>query len=449
MKKLIMVAAAVSALAASAAITITGVSARQRWPWNSLVDVDFTINGAVAGEAFAIDITAEYGGGKMSAFTYMSEPVVGAGSHRLVWNMGKDYPDFHAEDMRISVTATPFSGSTPVYMVIDLAEGKDATSYPVRYTTAAPAHVRGAIDEPCQTMELWLRRIPARGQTFVVRGQSAPSDGNDNWFTKLTKDFYIAIFEITQQQWFQMTGTWPSSFSNETFRASRPFDSYYTRLLYGNGGCEWSDDNKTISDSCLLQALRNRTGLSTLNLPTEAQWQFAACAGTITTPDRTIPNVSVYNGYSIDDVARYGMLPNAYYDEANNIKYSDIYADGLCSTNGGTASVGSYLPNLFGLYDMLGNVCEDCTDRYVSSKAGIKQHYISIGREFPIEDPQGLAPATATSLNDNKARIISCGGSFRQNSGYVTLWSREGVRMDYSVDGTPKYRGLRFCVTCE
>ena len=91
---------------------------------------------------------------------------------------------------------------------------------------------------------------------------------------------------------------------------------------------------------------------------------------------------------------------------------------------------------------------EDCTDRYVSN-ANIKQYYIDNGREFPIEDPQGLAPATATSLNDNKARIVSCGGSVIHNSGYVTLWAREAVRMDYSVDGYPKYRGFRFCVTCE
>ena len=45
MKKLMMTAATFAALSASAAITITDVSARQRWPWNGLVDVDFTISG--------------------------------------------------------------------------------------------------------------------------------------------------------------------------------------------------------------------------------------------------------------------------------------------------------------------------------------------------------------------------------------------------------------------
>lgn len=438
MKRLIMLSAAGSAMIASAAVTITDVSARQRWPWNNLVDVDFSINGAATGEAFAIDITAEYGGGKISAFTYMSEPVVGGGSHRLVWNMGKDYPDFHAEDMRISVIATPFSDSTPVYMVVDLAGGKDATSYPVRYTTSAPAHVQGAVDEPCQTTELWFRRISARNQTFVVAGSAAPSSDNSNWFTKLTNDFYIAIFETTQQQWFQITGTWPSSFSNETFRASRPFDSYYTKMLFGDNGCEWSDGNQTIDGSCLLQALRNRTGLQTLNLPTEAQWQFAACAGTMTTPTKTLSNVSIYNGYSRDEVARYGLG-----------RSGAVYADGLCGTNYGTACVGSYKPNLFGLYDMIGNVTEDCTDRYVE-KSTLKQYYIDQGYQFPIVEPQGLAPETATSLNDNKARIVTRGGSYVHNASYNDLWYRSVQAVQhYSVEGFPKYRGFRFCVTCK
>lgn len=50
MKKLLILAA-VSAAAAltEAAVTITDITARQRWPWNGIVDVDFTIAGASAG----------------------------------------------------------------------------------------------------------------------------------------------------------------------------------------------------------------------------------------------------------------------------------------------------------------------------------------------------------------------------------------------------------------
>ena len=439
MKKLTIIAAAFAAFAADAAITITGVTARQRWPWNSLVDVEFTISGAAVGEAFAIDINAEYAGGekKLAAYTYTTEPVVaGSATHRLTWDMGKDYPDFRAEDLRVSVTATPFSSSTPVYMVIDLSGGKDAATYPVRYTTTPPAHVQGAIDEPCQTTELWMRRIPAAGQTFSTSWRVPSADtSNTAFWTKLTKDFYIAVFETTQQQWFQINGDWPSTFSNETYRASRPLDSYYPKLLFGSGGCTWSDENRTIADNCLLQTLRSRTGLATLNLPTDAQWQFAACAGTITTPERSAGEVYRYGGYSVDEIARYSGNQSA------------AYNDGLCDTNSGSACVGSYKPNAFGLYDMLGNVSEDVLNRFVS-ETKLKQYYVDNGTEFPLVDPQGLSPTLANSINGSNG-MTRRGANFSVSSGNVTLWRRDLGALNYPNDGAYKVRGFRFCVTCE
>ena len=174
-KKLMMTAATFAILSASSAITITDVSARQRWPWNGLVDVEFTISGAATGEAFAIDIDAGYAAGdkKLAAYTFAAEPVVvGSATHRVTWDIGKDYPDFHASDLRVSVTATPYSPKKPMYVVIDLSGGPDATTYPVRYTTLPPAHVQGAKDEPCQTTELWMRRICAPDFAFTVNSYS-------------------------------------------------------------------------------------------------------------------------------------------------------------------------------------------------------------------------------------------------------------------------------------
>ena len=112
MKKLLVFSAVSAAIALTeAAVTVTGVNALQRWPWNGLVDVDFTIAGAGAGDVFTIDLSAEYAGGdkKIAAYTYTTEPIAGNGSHRITWNMGKDYPEFRAEDLCVSVTATPFS----------------------------------------------------------------------------------------------------------------------------------------------------------------------------------------------------------------------------------------------------------------------------------------------------------------------------------------------------
>ena len=224
MKKLMMIAAVCSALAASAEITITGVTARQRWPWNNLVDIDYTIQGAAAGEAFAISVEAEWAGGakKVVGTTFSSEPVASSGANRITWYFGADCPNTVAADCRISVTATPISDSAAIYMVIDLSGGSSATVWPVRYTLAPPAHVKGASGEPCQTTELWLRRVCAKGRTFRVNSYNVAASGV---YAQQTNDFYMAIFEITQQQWYQMTGTWMDcKFSKENCRASRPLD---------------------------------------------------------------------------------------------------------------------------------------------------------------------------------------------------------------------------------
>ena len=439
MKKLMMFAAVLIALVSDAAVTITGVTARQRWPWNSLVDVDFTIAGAAAGEKFLAEITAECADGdkKLAASMYVNEPIARPGANRVTWAMGVDYPNFRAEDLRVSVSVRPFTAETRLHLVIDLSSGKDAVTYPVYYTTAPLPHVQGGMDETCQTTQLWLRRVPAAGRVFSS-GYSTPTASNNTWWWKLTKDFYIGVFETTQQQWFQLTGKWPSCMSNLTYRASRPLDRYDPTLLFKTI-CTWSEENQTIAADSLLQKLRDRTGLAKLNLPTETQWQFAACGGTMTTPESACGNVSVYNGYTKAEVARYGTS-------------SEDYEDGLCGTNSGSACVGSYKPNAYGLYDMIGNVFEDCLESFLPA-ATLSAYYAERGAKdsaTPLTDSQGIPIDTIKELHEKKyQRMIKRGGSYGSGAGYITLWQRNEGYLNYANDGTYKSRGVRFCVTCD
>lgn len=347
-----------SAATAHGALTVTGVSARQRWPWNNLVDVDFTVNGA-AGEPYRIDLSATYDDGKRSLFakSFVTEPIVGGGvKSRVVWDLGADYPDFRADDLQVTVTATPFSATTPVYLVIDVSGGKTASSYPIRYTTTKPVMTAGSPDA-CKTTEIWLRRINGgtcgQGNGAAVTG-SGLQDKYAQHTVTLTEDYYIGIFPITQAQWENVgSGLQGSSahsvFTNPDYAATRPVDSIYYK---------WVRDSdydyptvKEISQDTFLKRLRDRTGLD-FDLPTEWQWEYAGRAGGST---------SHRGGWSESTMRTLGAAPSDYEFHSDKSKWSAAY---------GTPYVDQYKANSWGIYCMLGGVREWC----VNSSASITRY---------------------------------------------------------------------------
>jgi formylglycine-generating enzyme required for sulfatase activity/predicted Ser/Thr protein kinase len=93
-----------------------------------------------------------------------------------------------------------------------------------------------------------------------------------------------------------------------------------------------------------------------LELPTEAQWEYACRAGT----QSVFPwgdDVPALDGrVNVFDMGSCSDLPAAQQNATKD--FDDGYAF--------LAPVGTYLPNAFGLYDMVGNVSEWCRDSYVS-----------------------------------------------------------------------------------
>ena len=89
MKKTMMLAAAVFAMAASAAVTVTGVSAHTRWPWNGLVDVDYEIGGYTAGLKVEIEFDEQGDPNRhwvATNFLAGAEPTLNPGHNRATWD---------------------------------------------------------------------------------------------------------------------------------------------------------------------------------------------------------------------------------------------------------------------------------------------------------------------------------------------------------------------------
>ena len=281
MKKLLFIAFAFSAAAAFAApLSVTDVSARQRWPWNGLIDVDFNIGGDSVADLFKVEVHATYAGGtkKVVGRTYLNEPLRGPGWNRLTWDFGADCPETRADDMQVAVVATPMSraqlDSENVYMVIDLSAGPNAARYPVSYTFTAPTLVPtndlvACAADPNRTTKLWLKRVKANTYPFHDTSKGDP------WFNVYLSPYYIGIFELTQKQWALVMDAWPSKFTNETYRAARPVEQINYEDVIGHNN--WPND-KTVSANSFVGKMRARTGLN-FDLPTEAQWEYACRAG--------------------------------------------------------------------------------------------------------------------------------------------------------------------------
>ncbi len=93
-------------------------------------------------------------------------------------------------------------------------------------------------------------------------------------------------------------------------------------------------------------------------LPSEAEWEYAARAGTKT---------ARYWGNDADDACRYANVHDKTSKKENGFSWTHHNCtDGYAKT----APVGHFKPNAFGLYDMLGNAWEWCADSWHGSYKG-------------------------------------------------------------------------------
>ena len=198
----------------------------------------------------------------------------------------------------------------------------------------------------------------------------------------LSRAFDIATHEVTQAQWQAVMGEGAYTLKPR----SNPFyelPGMAARITRPDhpAAVSWEDAQRFIA------RLNAREPGARYRLPTEAEWEYAARAGTDT-------------AYSFGD-SDAGLSAHAWHGE-------DF-------ASGGTHPVGQKKPNPWGLYDVHGNVWEWVQDWYAPRHASNQ----------PATDPQG--PASGSQ------RVVK-GGSWHSTA---TSW-RTAYRKGYA----PDYRGI-------
>ena len=178
-----------------------------------------------------------------------------------------------------------------------------------------------------KTVEEWFVTIPSG--TVAMRDDRT----NKSWSVAINS-FELGKFPITQGLYESVIGMNPSTFQGDRLPVETV--SWFDAVRFCNElSKSLGKDNYYTLDTGT-ESIGLNPGSNGFRLPTEAEWQYACQAGT-------------------KDI-RYGQLDEIAWFKENSM--------------GQPREVGQKEPNPWGLYDMLGNVWEWCSDLYDETEYG-------------------------------------------------------------------------------
>ena len=459
MKKATAVLVALVAATAANAAVIEQVIVRQQWPWTTDVKVEYKLaevtapvdisvkayNGSVELDSanLAAAMTGDrFGISEDGVGTIVIDPVKAFGTEKVA-----------LANFRVKLTVTPSAANVNevLYKIVDLTSPYKVTDVTRKdfYNGKYGAYVTSFADidsefstslenvliwtdvtnDVYKTSKMVFRRIPAAGQSYMFQTNNASVNGGAGVEVSFARDFYIGVFEVTQ---CQATNVYSSIINrswetNALYRAMRPFDSQYFGTTL-RGRSDWPEDTThdlvtSGQSGSLLYQMQNKIGLL-FDLPTEAMWEYACRAGTTTPLYTGDPSHSAgwSDGHCRKIMRAYGCNVTQYESGWTNEDKRN------CDLDYGPNIVGSYKPNAWGLYDMLGNVREWCLDRSI---AAASLALVTFG-----EDPVG--PTTAQGGSSTAG--IMRGGSFCENA--INCHGRNEGNRGYNTNNF----GVRLCI---
>ena len=364
------------------------------------------------------DVWASIGGENIQVISGdVNRRIATDGAHTIKWRPDLSWPDHKitGDNVRAVVTAWPMD-NPPDYMVVDISAAAgvgDVEWYP--NAGSVPGGVTNNVRYRQTT--ILMRKIMAKGVTYTAgsinEGSSAP-DREQTHPVDLNDNFYIGVFEVTQAQWALLftNRPWPSYFTAVGDRAMRPVEQVsfneircsYTNVQSLVQGGEWPNPPY---EQSYLGLLRTKTGIA-FDLPSEAQWEYACRAGNgegrwgtgKPIGASTVPGRCTNTGGSNSDAAS-------------------------VTAEKGTAIVGTYAPNDWGVYDMHGNVQEWCLDYWIVDNTGLR--------------------GAVNTIPDSKYNHAYRGGTFV--GGYNVV--RSAFRSYHTPDSMAKHTGFRLVCPVE
>ena len=435
MKKLIVpmvLAFQLAAATAAQAAQVERVIVRQQWPWSADIKVEYRladVTTPVDVEVHAYDGAQEFDQAKLAAATrgdrfglrkgglyeLTIDPAKAFGAQRVavdrlrVQLQLKDSPAETAEILykvinldQTPVTVTDISRADFYNGRIDPQYAAYTTNFRAfgHYTVNPPFDVfiwTGITNGPLyRTKKIALRKIKAAGQSFRMGEYEAadtPPESSKKRDVSFTKDYWMGVFEITQAQLRRLKPDYVAWETNELYAATRAASRVSWLYARGTSGKSWpAGDHSNVSKDSFMYALQQATGNKRFDLPTSAQWEFAARAGAqYKFPSHT--QGTLWYFYEGNFIWR------------GNKDYRPSEAERNCDLSMGAYVPGSCDPNAWGLYDVMGNVWEHVLDRAGSPAAA-------------GEDPRG--PEADTS-----SRVCRGGGYGYNITDLGGVWSRE------------------------